>query len=404
MTIVSAEPRVGRAWIGRYALVWLGTWMGWLVAVQLALPDQIDSFDRRHHNRDFAIVNLVAGVVTLVLLPVFGTLCDRTRTRLGRRRVWVAGGIAVFAVALVLTGYQRSMLGLDLTWALAALGTCALTAGLTAVVADEVPEAQRGLASAAMFGGQPVGLVLGLVALAGLGTTGRYWGLAIAVVVLSGWFLLRYRDIDPREGARSLSLGVILESMWVDPRRHPDFAWAFGSRLLVNIGNALGTTYLLYFFKDDLRVSDPDALLTEASLVYVAFTLSATVLGGIQSDRLGRRKVFVGLAAALQGIAGLLLFVAPSVAMTFVGAALLGAGYGAFLAVDQALVTAVLPSAADRAKDLGILSIGTNVPQAVGPVLCAALVAWTGYGGMFLGAGLFSIAGAIMIRPVRAVA
>jgi len=378
--------------------------MAWLVPVQLALPEQLDTIDHVHRYRDFGIINAVAGVVTLALLPVFGALCDRTRSRLGRRRIWVLGGVTTYAAALVLTGYQTTWGGLAVTWGLAAAAVCAVTAGLSATVADEVPDEQRGLVSGAMFGPQSVGLVIGLVAFAGLGAVGRYWALAVALGVLSLPFLLRYRDLDPRAGAPTLSAREILTSLWVDPRRHPDFAWAFGSRLLVNIGNALGTTYLYFFLKDDLHVADPDAALLLLSLVYVVATLLATFVGGVASDRTGRRKVFVGVAATSQGLAGLLLVAAPAMGTAVVGAALLGAGYGAFLAVDQALVTAVLPSADDRAKDLGILNVGTNVPQALGPLMAAAIVAWIGFGAMFAAAGLLSIAGALMVSQVRAVA
>lgn len=402
-TGVEPYARVPTRWITRFALVWLGVWMAWLVPVQLALPEQLDTIDHAHRYRDFGIINAVAGIVTLALLPVCGALCDRTRSRLGRRKVWVLGGTAAYAVALVLTGYQHSWGALAATWGLAAAAVCAITAGLTATVADEVPDEQRGLVSGAMFGPQSVGLVVGLVAVEGLSAAGRYWAIALALLVLALPFLLRYRDVDPGHGAPALSVAEIVESLWVDPRRHPDFGWAFGSRLLVNIGNALGTTYLYFFLKDDLHVSDPDASLLELSLIYVVFTLLATFAGGVASDRSGRRKVFVGVAAALQGLAALLLVAFPSYAVAAVGAALLGAGYGAFLAVDQALVTAVLPSADDRAKDLGILNIGTNVPQALGPLMAAALVAWVGFGAMFAVAGLMSLAGAVMVRPVRAV-
>lgn len=399
----AVEPTapVTRAWIGRFALVWLGVWAAWLVPVQLALPEQLDGFDHAHRYRDFGVLNAVAGIVTLLLLPVFGGLCDRTRSRLGRRKVWVLGGVAAYAVALVLTGYQQSWVALTACWALAAAGVCAVTAGLTATVADEVPDGQRGIVSGAMFGPQSVGLVLGLVAVGGLSAAGRYWALAAALVVLSLPFLLRYRDLDPGYGAPPLTVAVIVAGLW--PRHQSDFGWAFGSRLLVNVGNALGTTYLYFFLKDDLRVGNPDTTLLELSLAYVLFTLLATLAGGVASDRTGRRKVFVAVAAALQGVAALLLVALPTLGTAFVGAAFLGAGYGAFLAVDQALVTAVLPNAADRAKDLGILNIGTNVPQALGPLMAAGVVAWVGFGAMFALAGLLSLTGAVMVRRVRSV-
>ena len=123
----------------------------------------------------------------------------------------------------------------------------------------------------------------------------------------------------------------------------PTSRWAFGGRLLVNLGNALGTTYLLYFLQDDLKLADPDTGLLVLTLVYLVFTLLATVLGGRASDRSGRRRSFVAVAGFLQAIASLLLTAFPRFGVALVAAAFLGAGYGAYMSVDQALVTAVLP-------------------------------------------------------------
>ena len=59
-----------------------------------------------------------------------------------------------------------------------------------------------------------------------------------------------------------------------------DFGWALGGRLLVNLGNALGTTYLLYFLQDDLELDDPDGGLLLLSSVYVLFTHGSSVWAG----------------------------------------------------------------------------------------------------------------------------
>ena len=138
--------------------------MATLVPVQLALPDQLDAVDHAHRVRDFGILNGLVGVVAVITLPVFGALCDRTRSRLGRRRVWVLGGVVVYAAGLVLTGLQTDVVWLCAAWVLASLGGNAISAGLTAVVADEVPDSQRGLISGAIYGPQAVGVVVGLLA------------------------------------------------------------------------------------------------------------------------------------------------------------------------------------------------------------------------------------------------
>jgi MFS family permease len=398
----AAEPTtpVPRGWTARFTLLWLGFWMAWLVPVQLLLPNQLGDVDSVHKVRDFGLVNGAAGLAALIALPLAGALCDRTRTRFGRRRTWMASGVAVFTVALILTGLEHHVIAILLTWVLASIGFSMASAGLFAAVADQVPVAQRGMISGAIFGPQALGLLVGLVLLTTVVTsnTGGYLTLAVAVVALSIPFVLSYRE------TRLSTAAIPLRDMWVSPRAHPDFAWAFGGRVMVNIGNALGTTYLLYFFRDGLRLRDPEGALLVVTAIYLVFTLLATYGGGVVSDRTGRRRVFVAVASALQGVAALLLVAAPGFTMTEVAAAFLGAGYGAFLSVDQALVTQVLPDAGSRSKDLGIMNIGTNVPQALAPVAAALVIDQLGgYRSLFGAAGACTLIGAVMVYRIRTV-
>src|SRR5690606_2310860 len=183
-----------------------------------------------------------------------------------------------------------------------------------------------------------------------------------------------------------------------------DFGWTLLSRILVNIGNALGTTLLLYFLLFGLEREDAEGDLILLTLVYMVFLIAASLGLGRLSDRMGRRKPFVVVAAGLQALAALLLAVVPDFTVALVAAALLGVGYGAFLSVDQALATQVLPDPATRGKDLGVMNIATTVPQAVSPLLGAWIVAaFAGFVGLFLLAGLVTILGALAVLPVRGV-
>jgi len=402
----AAEPavRVPVGWTSRFTVLWFGFWMAWLVPVQLVLPNQFAALDSAHKVRDFGITNGAAGVVALIALPVAGALCDRTRSRWGRRRVWMAAGVVVLAASLAALGPQRSWVGVMLCWMLASLGFSIASAGLFAAVADQVPVAQRGIISGAIFG--PLGLLVGLALLAEVitGTASGYLVLAVAVVITSVPFVLWYRDSSPGGATLPLGLSALTEAMWVSPRAHPDFAWAFGGRVAVNVGNALGTTYLLYFFTNGLHLKDPETALLYVTAVYLVFTLLTTYGGGVLSDRSGRRRVFVALASVLQGIAALLLVIWPSFSTTMVAAGFLGAGFGAFLSVDQALVTQVLPNAESRAKDLGIMNIGNNVPQALAPVAAALIIDQLGgYRVLFAFAGIFTFFGATMVYRIKSV-
>ncbi len=405
---VAHEPteRVSRWWTLRFSLAWLGIWMAMLVPIQLALPDQLYDIDYADRLRSFGIVNAAAGVVTILMLPLFGAWCDRTTSRLGRRRVWVLGGTATFAVALFLLGMQEHVAGVVVLWVLATLGYLMMSAGLFAALADQVPDEQRGSMSAALYGPQAVAIVVGILLVGGLGHQARYAALAGALVVLTLPFLLLHRDAAsaPRPPRARGSLREALGRLWIDPREHPDFGWVLGSRLLVNLGNALGTAQLLFFLRDALEVPDPEASLLELTLVYLAATLVATFGGGWLSDRLGRRRVFVALAAGLQACGGVLLAVDPSMGSAFVAAGLFGAGYGAFMSVDQALATAVLPEAEDRAKDLGIMNIASAAPQSFGPIVAAVVIGTLGgYAALFVAVGVVTTLGALAVYRVRSV-
>ena len=405
---VLAEPttRVPRSWTVRFGLLWFGYWMAYLAPVQLVLPNQFDALDHAHKVRDFGLVSGLTGVAAILTLPLFGALCDRTRTRHGRRRVWMAGGTVVFAAGLLLTGTQNAWWTVGLAWLLATLGLNAATAGATAAIADEVPDEQRGVISAAIYGPQAVGILVGVGALTALNNNGviGYGVLAVVLLLAAAPFVARYRDVTTSVEPLPLSVPALLDGLRFDPRENPDFTWAFGGRLFVNLGNAFGTTYLLYFLQDDLKLHDPDAGLLVLTLVYLVFTLAATVLGGLWSNRSGRRRPYVAVAAVLQAIASFLLTFFPHFSVAMIAAGFLGAGYGAYMSVDQALVTAVLPDAMTRAKDLGIMNVGSVGPQALAPLGASLIIgSLGGYPVLFAVSGVTTVLGALMVYRIRSV-
>jgi MFS family permease len=139
-------------------------------------------------------------------------------------------------------------------------------------------------------------------------------------------------------------------------------------------------------------------------LIYMIFVVLASLVLGRLSDRLGRRKAFVFAAAALQGVAALMLAFVPLLGVAMVAAGILGLGYGCFLSVDQALATQVLPDAHTRGKDLGIMNIATAVPQAIAPLIGAFVVAaLAGFQGLFVLSALAALLGALAVLPIRSV-
>lgn len=407
-----AEPvrKVGAGWIAAFATAWFGIWMAQLAPVQLLLPAQIDAVlhpeDWTESVLAFGVVSGIAAVATVLGYPLTGALSDRTTSRFGRRRPWIAIGAAVFAISLVVLGFQHDIVAIGASWVAATIGFCIMTAALTATISDQVPVDQRGFVSGWMSAPQAVGIIVGLVIVTMLvtGQEAGYAVLAAALVVLAVPFLLRPdRPLAVAERARVTARGVI-GSLWISPRRYPDFGWTLLSRILVSVGNALGTSLLLYFLMfqlDDVHAEDDLLILTA---IYMVFVILASLLLGKLSDRTGRRRVFVLVASVLQAIAALLLAFVPDLTAAMVAAGILGLGYGCFLSVDQALATQVLPDPAARGKDLGIMNIATAVPQALGPLIGAGAVVLTGsFTLVFVLSAACAIAGAVAVAKVRGV-
>ncbi len=411
-----SEPTrlVSASWIALFATAWFGIWMAQLTPVQLLLPQQVEAHVVSDNWVDkvvaFGIISGIAGVCALVAYPLTGALSDRTTSRFGRRRPWILGGALLFAASLVLLGLQETMVGIGVLWSLAIIGFCMLTSALTATISDQVPVGQRGFVSGWLSAPQAVGTIAGLLLVITLGLS-QFFGYTLMAVLLVLFvlpFILRIPDaVLPREERPPFTMRALVTGFWISPRQFPDFGWTLLSRILVNFGNAFGTGLLLYFLQDGLGFAsgDPseDALLM-LTLIYMVFVIAASLGLGKLSDVLGRRKLFVFMASALQAIAALMLAFVPTFEVAMVAAGFLGLGYGCFLSVDQALATQVLPYAAARGKDLGIMNIATTVPQALAPLLGAFIVAaLVGFQGLFLIAAISALVGGLAVIPVRSV-
>ncbi|MBC7443831.1 MAG: MFS transporter [Ramlibacter sp.] len=409
---VFAEPnrRVPGRWIAAFAAAWLGIWMAQLTPVQLLLPAQIDRRLQPENWVDsvvaFGVISGIAGLCAIVAYPLTGALSDRTTSRFGRRRPWIAGGAVLFAGALLLLGAQRTMVGIGLFWALALTGFCVMTAALTATISDQVPVDQRGFVSGWLSAPQAVGIIVGLLLVTML-FTGQFAGylvVAVLLLVLSIPFLLLPDAVLQPHQRPPLSMRGLVSSLWISPREFPDFGWTLLSRVLVSFGNAFGTTLLLYFLMFGLNDDNAEDDLILLTLVYMVFVILASIFLGRWSDALGLRKGFVVVAAGLQGFAALLLAFIPDLGVAMVAAGILGLGYGCFLSVDQALATQVLPDPAARGKDLGIMNIATAVPQAIAPLLGAFTVALGGgFQGLFVLAAVCAFGGALAVTRVKTV-
>ena len=408
------EPttQVPRSWVALLFSANLGVWMAFFTPIQVLLPNQIDDIDPAHRVGLLGLVTGVGAAAAVIANPLAGALSDRTSPLLrgrayGRRHAWTGGGAVLGALALILLARQHTITGVAVCWVLAQVCLNTMLASLTAAIPDRVPVRQRAWVSGWVGIPQALGLVVGAVLVTQVFTssTGGYASLAVLMVALALPFALRTPDDPlPREHRPPGRLGSMLRTMWISPRQYPDFAWAWGTRFLVQLGNAMGTLFLLYFLKDRVKVAHPEDDLLTLILVYTAGLMATAVVAGRVSDRTGRRKAPVITSGAIMAVAAVLMAIWPVWPVAVGAAALLGAGYGVYLSVDAALITQVLPQATDRAKDLGVINIANSAPQVLGPALSAPIVVYLGgYPALYAATAVITVVGSVLVLRIRSV-
>lgn len=398
---------VGRRWISYWTLAAVGMYLAYYGAQQIVIPRQTNEITGNSAAavNAQAVANLAAALVTIVTCVLAGALSDRTLHHRGRRQVWVLGGALVLGVSLALQGVLHTVLLVVVAWSIAQVGIAAMTAALTAAVPDEVPVRQRATVSAYLGVAVSLGPLAGiaLVTLLLLGVISAYLGLAVAAVLLALPFALRTRGVALTAAERPpLNLRAVLIGM-VAPLRYADFAWAWSGRFFIQLSNALGQLYLYQFLRDRVHY-DPDSGTLILAAVYTLAVLLACLPSGVISDRSGRRKRMVVISSALQGAAGLLLAFIPTMPAAIAGAAILGLGFGAYISVDQALITQVLPRAEDRGKDLGVINVANTLPYLLAAVLGSVVINHLGgYVTLYLLVLATAIIAALTVRPIKSV-
>ncbi|MFF9510649.1 MFS transporter [Streptomyces sp. NPDC014724] len=407
---VFAEPLVPvrAGWTANLSLATLAVFMAFMTPIQILLPLQLEHIDPLGKNDALSLVTGLGALVAVLANPLAGAWSDRTTSRFGRRRPWILGGALAGAAGLSVTATQHAVAGVAVGWCLAQAGLNAMLAGVTTPIADRVPLTQRAHVSGWTGLMQSFGLVLGalITTLLITGVRSGYGTLAVLTVALALPFVLRHSEPPlPRALRPAFDARAFARSLWVSPRQHPDFGWAWLTRFLINLGNALGTLYLFYFLADAVHYGDPGTGVLILTVIYTLCAALTAIPAGVLSDRVGRRKVFVVLCSLVMAAAAVLLALLHTWPSALAAAAVLGAGYGIYLAVDQALVTQVLPEAADRAKDLGVINIANSGPQVLAPALASPIITHLGgYTGLYATAALVILIGGLLVNRIRSVA
>ncbi|GAA4974156.1 MFS transporter [Kineococcus glutinatus] len=406
--------REPRAYVPTLALANFGVYIALLTPVMLTMALKVQHLVGTE--RQASVLGTVLGIGALFALvcnPLAGRLSDRTTSRLGMRKPWVLGGAVGGFLALALVGSATSVWMLVVGWCLAQALLNGALAAVNATLPDQVPEHRRGLASGLVGIGIPLAILTGsLIANAFSSDVTRFVAPAALALLLCALFALLLHD-RTRESRPAQPFGFreFVGSFVFDPRKHPDFGWAWLTKFLVMFGYAGIATYLLYFLQAQFGLDEAAAVgvVVAANIASTVAMIASSFVGGWLSDRVGRRKPFVTAAGVIMVVGLVLLAFAPSTAVVVVAQGIIGLGAGSFMSVDLALATQVLPDPEDTAKDLGVLNMANALPQSLAPMIAPAVIALGdgtavgGYPAWYAFGALVSLVGALLVHRIKGV-
>eukprot|EP00949_MAST-11_sp_MAST-11-sp1_P003302 g3302.t1 len=413
-----------------YTLGWSGMWTAMLVVL---LPRQMSDI-AGEGGRGTALGTVMAcgGVVSCILPPVVGLVSDRTRTRWGRRRPYMVAGTICCSITILFLPLCSSVATFSLVWVIVQVASNTGSGAFVGLIPDVIQKEQLGEVSGVLGAtaalGQLLGSLLGMLT-DSIGLGGVYTMLALvhlATTALTVVFTPELPTVGPynpgqdasdmespdRESKEEESLEALARS-FIAPMRVADFRLVFFSRLLINMGIYSVQEFLQYYVADIVPLEGWSAS-AEVSVIFLPLLLSGLIAAyvcGKVSDALGgRRKIFVYFSGITMALSTVALIVNRSFALCIMIAVVFGGAFGAFQAVDYALVLDVLPDAQSSAKDLGVWHISLVIPQLIATPIAGAILdglkassgAAAGYAAIFSIASVYFLAGTGLVTYIKA--
>jgi len=312
---VALEPdppvahRVGWGFIALYTMAFISTSLVFLAPLLVTLALKVNSLvGIKQAPNSLALVAGIGGLLSIFANPFFGKMSDRTSSQFGMRRPWMVIGLLVGSLGILIVALAPNITVVLLGWCIAQLFFNALLAALVAVLPDQVPAAQRGLVAGVMGICVPLASVSGTFVVKVF--TGNPLAMFLAPCAIGGFFILLFAaTLNDRRLAKAdkptWSIREFAKTFYVDPRKSPDFAWAFASRFMFVLAYAFLVTYQAYYLLDKVGSAEADVpqQIFLGTLAQSVVLVAASLVGGRLSDRTGRRKVFVLTASIVYGLA-----------------------------------------------------------------------------------------------------
>lgn len=398
--------------IAIYALAMFGIWMAINLPASVTLALRISEIDPDGKTTSYSIAAGIGTLTAVLANPLFGRLSDRTRSRFGRRRPWIAIGLLGTTAGAAVIGFSDTFPMLLLGWILMQAFVNAAIAAILAIVADRVPESQQGFIGSLSGAASAASVVIGIFFIQAFPTSIlAQIGLPVAVALVFGAALLAvFKDDAPAaEPLPQFGLKEFFGSFFINPRREPDFAWLLLALFLIFSACGVVSTYTVYLLQDLIAVPE-DQISGAITLSYAVPGIVAFVagpLGGWVGDRLGRRKP-VMIFAALVGAAGMVIIATSTTVVQFlIGVTLVsGVSGGLILGSYIAFGIAAMRDKLAAARNLGVVNIAITLPFSIIPFIAPVLLGVGGgtsnYVALILVGGALTLVGTVPLFGIRA--
>ena len=364
------------------SIYWLGINAIWTGLHVIVLPKRMEAmFGTASAGLGLGLIT-TAGVITAAIVqPTIGAISDYAVTRWGRRKPFIVIGGLLDVVFLYAVAAADTYLALVVALVLLQFSSNFAQGPFQGYVPDLVPARQVGRASALMgimiiLGGMVgVGIALiGYLQLSpGMGAEQvralLFWPTVALGLVEAATMVVLALTVDegraavPREGR---SWARIALSTWsTDILHERSYLWLLVSRLAYLTVPGVITAYAVYVLERSFGMLPDQAapyLIVTGAVIAIS-TAVATIPAARLSDRIGRKKV-VYLAYVLGAVGVIGVTLSPVLELTLLSLAPLGFSAGAFLVVDWALMTDIIPKAR-AGRYMGLSNVATS---AAGPL------------------------------------
>jgi MFS family permease len=357
--------------------------------------------------------------IAILVQPTVGTISDYTITRWGRRKPYIFIGATLDVIFLYGLATSNSIWAVAAFVSLLQFSSNFAQGPFQGYVPDLVPAKQVGIASGLIGLFAALGNIVGygIAAVALHFSQGNPDAFFIGTMAIGAVEFLTMISVvlHVDEGTRVKSrhgrswFSVAREAWGTDILRERSFLWLVGSRFCILTGAALypimATFYLSQVFGLDQKAAG-DTELILLGVVGVCLALSVVPASRL-SDRIGRKRVIYGSCAV--GSTGLAVGAfAPTLPIALFGAAIFAVAAGAFLAVDWALMSDIVPKSS-TGRYMGVSNVATASAGTIALAIGGAAVMdtvnhWLGYGAGPRAALLFGafcyIMGGVLLKPV----